>query len=85
MTKMQTIYIAETKGRIKMSDDLDCLPADAIRIETRCFPNDAEVFRAGFAYQRRGFDVCIDTTTIDCYEFGQDELAQTRAISLARR
>ena len=80
---MQTIYIAECKGHyIKMSDDLDCLPCEAIRVEERVFPNDAEVFRAGFAYQRRGFSVCIDTTTIDCFEFGPDELAQTQAIAL---
>ena len=79
---MQTIYIAETRGRIKMSDDRDCLPADAIRVEARIFPNDAEIFRCGFAYQKRGFEVCIDTTTIDCYEFGTDELAQTQAMAL---
>lgn len=77
---MTTIYVAETKGRIKMSDDLDCLPADAIRIETRIFPTNADIFRAGIAYQKRGFDVCIDTATIDCYEFGQNELAQTQAM-----
>jgi hypothetical protein len=80
---MTTIYVAETKGRIKMSDDLDCLPADAIRIETRVFPTDAAIFRAGIAYQKRGFDVCIDTATIDCYEFGQNELAQTQAMALS--
>lgn len=81
---MTTIYIAETKGRIKMSDDLDCLPADAIRIETRIFPTNADIFRAGITYQKSGFDVCIDTATIDCYEFGQNELAQTQAMALAR-
>jgi hypothetical protein len=79
---MQTIYVAETRERVKMSDDRDCLPADAIRIETRVFESDAAIFRCGFAYQKRGFDVCIDTTTIDCYEFGQNELAQTQAIAL---
>jgi len=82
---MQTIYVAETHGRIKMSDDLDCLPADAIRIETRIFASDADIFRAGFTYQKRGFDVCIDTTSIDCFEFGQDELAQTQAYALTGR
>jgi hypothetical protein len=79
---MQTIYVAETRDRIKMSDDRDCLPADAIRIETRVFESDAAIFRAGLAYQKRGFDVCIDTATIDCYEFGLNELAQTQAIAL---
>ena len=43
---MQTIYIAETRDRIKISDDRDCLPADAIRIETRIFASDADIFRA---------------------------------------
>lgn len=80
---MQTIYVAETRDRVKMSDDLDCLPADAIRIETRLFVSNADIFRAGFAYQKRGFDVCIDTASIDCYEFGENELAQTQAIALA--
>ncbi len=79
---MQTIYVAETRDRVKISDDRDCLPADAIRVETRIFASDADIFRAGFAYQKRGFEVCIDTTSIDCYEFGKDELAQTQAISL---
>ena len=83
---MKTIYVAEDKlngnPRIKMTDDRDCLPPDAIRIETRIFANDADIFRAGFAYQKRGFEVCIDTASIDCYEFGPDELAQTQAIAL---
>ena len=79
---MQTIYIAETRDRVKISDDLDCLPADAIRVEHRVFESDAAIFRAGLAYQKRGFDVCIDTATIDCYEFGQNELAQTQAFAL---
>ena len=79
---MQTIYVAETPGRIKMTDDRDCLPADARRIETRVFASDADIFRAGFAYQKRGFDVCIDTASIDCYEFGTAELAQTQASAL---
>lgn len=80
---MKVIYVAEMSDRIKMSDDRDCLPADAIRVETRVFPTDADIFRCGFAYQKRGFEVCIDTETIDCYEFGKDELAQTQAIALA--
>lgn len=80
---MQTIYVAESNGRIKMTDDRDCLPADAKRIETRYFVSNADIFRAGFAYQKRGFEVCIDTAAIDCYEFGKDELAQTQAIALA--
>ena len=85
---MQTIYVSEDrlhgKPRIKMTDDRDCLPPDAIRVETRVFPSDADIFRAGFAYQKRGFYVCIDTATIDCFEFGPDELAQTQAIALGR-
>ena len=84
-TNVQKIYVAETRNRVKMSDDLDCLPADAIRIETRIFASDADIFRAGLSYQKRGFDVCIDTTTIDCYEFGQNELAQTQAHALISR
>ena len=81
-SQMQTIYVAETPNRIKMSDDLDCLPADAIRVETRVFANNADIFRTGLAYQKRGFDVCIDTASIDCYEFGQNELAQTQSMAL---
>jgi hypothetical protein len=79
---MQIIYIAKTRDRIKISDDRDCLPADAIRVETRVFASDADIFRAGFAYQKRGFEVCIDTASIDCYEFGPDELSQTQANNL---
>lgn len=80
---MQMIFIAETdSGRIKMTDDRDCLPDDTRRLETRIFANDAEILRAGFAYQKRGFHVCIDTATIDCFEFGPDELAQTQASPL---
>lgn len=74
--------VLDTRARIKMTDDRDCLPADVLRIETRIFPSDAEIFRAGFAYQKRGFNVCIDTATIDCFEFGPDELVQTQAIAL---
>jgi len=82
---MQTIYVAETRNRVKMSDDRDCLPADALRIETRIFASDADIFRAGLAYQKRGYEVCIDTTTIDCYEFVQNELAQTQAHALINK
>ena len=84
-TLMQTIYIAETRDQVKISDDRDCLPADAIRIETRVFASDADIFQCGFAYQKRGFEVCIDTTSIDCYEFGPDELARTQAHALISR
>ena len=41
-----------------------------------------DIFRTGLAYQKRGFDVCIDTASIDCYEFGQNELAQTQSMAL---
>lgn len=86
---MQTIYVSEDKlngnPRIKMTDDRDCIPPDAMRIETRTFASDADIFRAGFTYQKRGFNVCIDTATIDCYEFGPNELAQTQAHALHTR
>jgi hypothetical protein len=57
---MQTIYIAECKGHyIKMSDDLDCLPCEAIRVVTHLLPTDADVFRQGFEYQRRRMYLCL--------------------------
>lgn len=59
---MITIYAAEQRdGRITMSTDRDCLPADVIRTSTRVFPDYASILATAEMYWNRGFQVCVDT------------------------
>ena len=60
-----TIYIGEQRnGRIKFTDDKDCLAPDIIRFEERTFVDNYDLTSAAFAYERRGFQVCIDTAFV---------------------
>ena len=62
---MISIYQSEQRnGRIKFSDDVDTLPPDAIRVQSRVFPNMQEVKTLAASFEDRGFTVCIDT--YDC-------------------
>lgn len=59
---MTTIYAAEQRdGRITMSTNRDCLPADVIRTSTRVFPDYESVLSTAEIYWNRGFQVCVDT------------------------
>lgn len=60
---MITIYQAEQKnGRIKLADDLDCLPPDAMRIEKRVFVDLDHIKAVTASLEDRGFTVCVDTS-----------------------
>jgi hypothetical protein len=65
------IYVGEQRdGRIKFTDDKDCLSPDIIRFEEREFVDNYHLSSTAFAYERRGFQVCIDTQFVS-YETGQ--------------
>lgn len=59
---MITVYAAEQRGgRIKITTDKDCLPADAIRTNTLVFPDYDSILASAEMYWNRGFEVCVDT------------------------
>jgi len=59
---MLKIYKGEQRGgRIKFTSDRDCLPPDAIRVETSYYHNLEGLQNVAKIYERRGFVVCIDT------------------------
>jgi hypothetical protein len=56
-----TVYASEQRdGRIKITDDRDCLPADAIRTATHVFPDMDSILASAEMYWHRGFQVSID-------------------------
>lgn len=69
---MQTIYSGECRGGyVKLTDDRDCLPADIIRFGEHVVVDDADLMTKAHLLEQRGFRVCVDTATIDCYETEQ--------------
>jgi len=65
----------QRNGRIKLTDDKDCLAPDIIRFTERVFPTMEEVKTAAAQFENRGFRVCIDTD--DCfYETPSDMFAK---------
>lgn len=59
---MITVYVAERRGGwLKLSTDRDTLPPDAIRTETRVFPDYDSILETAELYWNRGFQVTVDT------------------------
>lgn len=60
-SSMLTVYQAEQgQGRIKFSDELDCLPANAMRVEKRVFVDMDHLKATVASLEDRGFTVCVD-------------------------
>lgn len=58
---MTTYHVAEqTQGRMKFSTDVDCLPADAIRVTKQVFPDRESVLTQARILAQRGWHVCVD-------------------------
>jgi hypothetical protein len=59
---MLTIHQGEERnGRIKYSDDVDCLSCETMRYTLRVFPCFTDVMAEAHRMESRGFTVCVDT------------------------
>jgi hypothetical protein len=69
---MIIIFTGEHRnGRMKFTTDRDCLSPDIIRFGERYFPDMQAMIDAAMAYEKRGFNVCIDTEDY-FYETGDE-------------
>ena len=60
---MITLFEGEERnGRIKLTDDRDCLSPEIIRLAMRMFSSKREVMDHVRAMERRHFCVCLDTS-----------------------
>ena len=58
---MLNIYQGEQRdGRMKFTSDVDCLPADIIRMETRVFDSLDSLIREALRLELSGWTVCVD-------------------------
>lgn len=51
----------QRSGRIKITTDRDCLPPDALRVETYVFPDYDSILETAEKYWSKGHEVCVDT------------------------
>jgi hypothetical protein len=57
-----TLFEGEQRnGRIKLTDDRDCLAPDIIRLALRAFATKRDIMDAVRALETRHFCVCLDT------------------------
>lgn len=61
------LFVAESRDHVAITDERDCIPPDAIRINERLFPNRQAVRDCASAYAARGFKVSVQFADVEYF------------------
>jgi hypothetical protein len=72
------LFVAESRDHVAITDERDCIPPDAIRINERLFPNRQAVKDCAVSYVTRGFKVSVQFADVEYFTEDLQESAIER-------